>query len=84
VGPRASLDILEMRIIPSPWYPRDRRLDGLTAGTNTLKIKISAFFAVSSSSPSGHYANRDTPFPQASETKGISFSNVETLIRKWQ
>jgi len=35
VGPTASLDILEMRIIPSPWYPLDRRLDGPTAGANT-------------------------------------------------
>jgi hypothetical protein len=84
VGPTASLDILETRIIPSPLHPLDRRLDGPTAGPNTLKTKTSAFFALSSSSSSGHYANRATPFPQASETMGISFGNVETLIRKWQ
>jgi hypothetical protein len=84
VGPRASLDILEKRIIPSPWYSLDRRLNGPTAGSNTLKTKISAFFALSASSPSGHYANQATQFPQAPETKGISFGNVEILIRKWQ
>jgi hypothetical protein len=83
VGPRASLDILKTGIIPSPWYSLDKRLDGPTAGSNTLKTKISAFFALSSSSP-GNYANRATLFPQAPETKGISFGNVETLIPKWQ
>lgn len=84
MGPRASLDILETRIIPSPWYSLDRRLDGPTAGSNTLKTKISAFFAMSSSSPSGHYANRSTQFPHAPENKGIFFGSVEILIRKWQ
>jgi hypothetical protein len=84
VGPRASLDILETKIIPSPWYPLDRRLDEPTAGANTLKTKIVAFFALSSRSPSGHYVNQATPFPRASEAKGIALGNVETLIRKWQ
>ena len=83
MGPRASLDILETRITPSPWYPLDRRLDGPTAGANILKTKISAFFALSSSSPSGHYANRATPFPQAYANRGMSFGNVVAYIWKW-